>query len=122
MSTIKRHTIDRLGILSSGICALHCAALPVLISLGLIGTLNSDTHLVIEWGVILSSLVLGIWSIYNALTSHGRIWPQVLIGFGAFAIIIGLAFSLSHVFMSVGGFLLVVGHWFNWRLLGTSNS
>ncbi len=122
MSTIKRHTVDRLGILSSGICALHCAALPVLISFGLVGTLTPDTHLFIEWGVIISSLILGVWSIYNALTSHGRIWPQVLIGVGAFMIIGGLIFSTSHIFMAIGGLMLVSGHWFNWRLLGASNS
>ena len=122
MSTIKRQNVDRLGILSSGLCALHCAALPVLISFGLVGTLTPDTHLFIEAGVILSSLFLGVWSIYNALTSHGRIWPQILIAVGAFVIISGFLFSSSHIFMAVGGFMLVSGHWFNWRLLGPSNS
>ncbi len=122
MSTFKRHTIDRLGILSSGLCAVHCAAIPLLISFGLIGTLSSGTHMLVEWMVIISSLILGSWSVYNALRSHGRIWPQVLIALGAFTIVIGFIFAISHILMAAGGLLLVIGHWFNWRLLGTSHS
>jgi len=116
----KRHNIDRLGIISSGLCAVHCAALPLLISFGLMGTLNTDMHHFLEWTVIFCSLTLGIWSIYNALTSHGRLWPQLLIAIGAFMIIGGFLIASNHAIMAIGGIMLLSGHWSNWRLLGTS--
>ncbi len=123
MSVIKRHKIDQLGILTSGLCALHCAALPVLLSLGVFGSLDNQLHGTLEISVIVVSALLGTWSIYNGLRGHGKIYPQLLIGSGALVIILGLLIpSIGHPLMAVGGFTLLYGHWLNWRLVATGKS
>jgi len=118
----KKLRIDSLGILASGLCALHCAALPLLLSLGLIGTFDNELHHTFEWTVIFFSFIFGGWSIYNALKSDGRIWPQVLIGAGVMIILIGFYAISNHYLMAVGGGMLLTGHWANWRQLGSSKS
>lgn len=122
MDSARRYKIDRLGIISSGLCALHCALIPFLVSFGLIGSLSGDMHTTLEWTVLIFSVLLGLWSIYNAMQSHQKIWPQVLIGGGVLIILTGFIFLENHYLMAFGGLLLVTGHGSNWRLLGTTRS
>jgi len=123
MSVIKRHKIDQLGIITSGLCALHCAALPLLLSMGMLGSLDAHAHGVLEISVIVVSALLGTWSIFNGLRGHGKMYPQLLIGFGALVIILGLLIpSIGHPLMAVGGFTLLYGHWLNWRLVASEKS
>lgn len=118
MNKSNRHIIDRLGIITSGLCAIHCAAIPVLLSFGLIGGISGTMHHNVELLVITASAFLGIMSIYNGLNGHGRILPQVLISIGAFCIIMGFLVSmLGHLVMAIGGISLLYGHWLNWRQL-----
>lgn len=118
MNRSNRQIIDQLGIITSGLCAVHCAALPVMLSLGLIGGINGSLHHIVELFVITGSAFLGIISIYNGLNGHGKILPQILISIGAFCIIMGFLISfLGHLVMAIGGMSLLYGHWLNWRQL-----
>ena len=123
MSRTNQSKIDQLGIITSGLCAVHCAALPLMISLGLLGSIQEGTHGVIEAAVILTSAILGLWSIYNGLRGHGKLIPQLMIGGGALVIVFGLLVpAIGHPLMAIGGFVLLMGHWFNWRLLSPRKS
>lgn len=118
MVPTKKHIIDKLGIITSGLCAIHCIALPLLLSFGIIGGFNDGFHDTTELVVIIVSTILALWSIYNGLNGHGRLLPQLFIALGATIILIGaLTHFYSHAFMAFGGLLLVVGHWRNWRAL-----
>lgn len=118
MSRTNQNKIDQLGIITSGICAVHCAALPLLISFGLMGSMHNSAHGIAEILIIGISSFLGLWSIYNGLKGHGKMIPQLMIGFGALFIIVGLLVSMfGHPLMALGGCMLLSGHWFNWRLL-----
>lgn len=123
MSRTNQNKIDQLGIITSGLCALHCAALPLLISFGLLGSMHDTAHGALEIIVILASSFLGLWSIYNGLRGHGKLVPQLMIAGGALVIIFGLMIpAVGHPLMAFGGFVLLLGHWFNWRLLSPRKS
>jgi len=121
MKRLSRKNIDQLGIITSGLCALHCAALPILLSLGVVGSVTQVGHEVLEWTIILASAILGAWSIYNGLNGHGKVLPQILIGAGALTILLGLVLpAIGHAIMALGGITLLYGHWLNWRHLVVS--
>lgn len=123
MSRTNQNKIDQLGIITSGLCAVHCAVLPLMISVGLLGSMQGAAHGTIEIAVILVSTFLGSWSIYNGLRGHGKLIPQLMIGGGAMVIVLGLLIpAMGHPLMATGGIVLLLGHWFNWRLLSPRKS
>jgi len=119
MSRLINNKVDIMGIVASGVCAIHCAALPILFSLGVLGgATTSVAHHSMELGVLIVSLGLASWSSYRGWKSHGRIVPQMVIGIGVFLILYGflVATPANHSIMAVGGFVLVLGHAWNHRL------
>jgi hypothetical protein len=114
--------IDRIGITASTLCAIHCAVVPlVFTSLPLIGMSFLALPLV-EWGMILFALMIGLYSIgLSYLRIHRRPLPVILLVTG-FAIIM-----LGHVFLSgriegiivpAGGLLIATAHFINYRCAG----
>ena len=114
MSLIQRNKVDTVGMISSGLCAIHCAALPLLLYFGVIGSVSSVIHDSFEFVVLISSLILAVYSAWRGLKLHGRIFPQLLIVGGMLFLAIGFMMSL-HIFMAFGGLCLVGGHWLNSR-------
>ena len=116
MTRIKRN-IDLFGLVSSSLCAVHCMAFPLLISLGLIGSIGASTsHFITEVIVVLGSVILVAFSIYKGLKSHESAIPYWFFGFGLVAILVGLCFTF-HILMAAGGISLAIGHLLNHKLL-----
>ena len=116
MTKLKRN-IDLFGLVSSSLCAVHCMALPVLISLGFLGTIGSSTsHFVTEILVVVASAILVALSIYKGLKTHESATPYWFFAFGLVAICVGL-FCGYHLLMAAGGLSLAVGHLLNHKLL-----
>jgi len=115
----KTKAVDTIGMITSGLCAVHCAVLPFLFSFGIIGGASSAAHHSIELVVVVCSFGLGSWSIYQAMTSHKQLFPQLAIILGLMIILGGFFLSTpdNHTVMSIGGFVLVSGHWINRRYL-----
>ena len=85
--------------------------------------MQDAAHGTLEIIVIMASSVLGLWSIYNGLRGHGKLVPQLMIGVGALVIILGLMIpAVGHPLMALGGIVLLLGHWFNWRLVSPRKS
>lgn len=114
--------IDRIGITASTLCAVHCAVVPLIFtSLPLIG-LGFLALPLVEWGMIVFALMIGLYSIgLSYLRVHRRPMPVILLVTG-FAIII-----LGHVFLSgrmegiivpAGGLLIATAHFINYRSIG----
>ena len=117
MDKLKNNYVDKIGIFTSGICAVHCAALPIFLYFGVIGSLSSSWHDVTELAVIICSCVLGVWSIVNALRNKAKITPQVFIVVGATIIVVSMINApANHWIMSIGGGLLLLGHWQNQKV------
>lgn len=111
--------LDRLGIWVSGLCALHCLALPVLIPLlPLIGS-AFFAQVWFERLILSVSLLIGAVALLSGATRyHGKYYPMGLLATG------GLIYWFKDIFghefepftIAVGALLIIAGHWVNMRL------
>lgn len=109
--------IDKLGIITSGLCAVHCLALPLALSLGLLGGFfDSHAHGALEWVVFVTAVLLAFISFYRSYRHHLRSSPGVLFSIGILVVLIGLV-SHNHWAMGVGGLMMATGHFFNYHFL-----
>lgn len=84
MSETHIDTAERLGLMATGVCAVHCALTPLLVSLlpmiGLGALLNPQ----VEWGLVGLAIALGAGTIVPAYWHHHhRVAPVVLFVIGA---------------------------------------
>jgi len=103
-----RERLDRAGILLSGLCALHCLAGIVLVSvLGLGGELllSPAIH---EAGLALA-IAVGIVTLGLGAARHGRLVPLAMGGLGIALMGTGLAIghSLAEALLTIAGVALV---------------
>jgi hypothetical protein len=107
--------LDVVGMIASSACAVHCLALPLFISGGLISGLRLSGHDVFEsFFLVLTALIAGV-SIVQGYSRHRN--NLVALGFVVSMIIICLGFVLGHqeghIIMAIGGGCLAIGHAFN---------
>ena len=115
--------LDRWGITASALCAIHCAALPFVITVLPMYGMGFLANEAIEITMIAVSLVLGVWSLSSAYRKqHQRIAPILVLVLGFSCIAFG-HFSgvevLEPVLIPLGGFTTAVAHYINLRLLKT---
>lgn len=110
--------LDILGVFISGLCAIHCAALPLLMAflplLGLSFLLNET----LEKTLLVFAVTLALWSVAQGYKHHHRF---ILFGvwLGA-ALLIGAQWFLHHEVLAIGGALgLASCHFLNYRFLHT---
>ncbi|MFS1701512.1 MerC domain-containing protein [Aestuariibacter sp. GS-14] len=115
-SPIDNPTIlDRLGIWISGLCALHCLAIPVLplLASSVFGEVWFE-RTILSLSILIGSVAL----IVGAIRYHGQVYPLLLLLSG------GAIYWFKNMFgeagepftIAVGAMLIIVGHWLNMRL------
>ena len=115
-SPIDNPTIlDRLGIWISGLCALHCLAIPVLplLASSVFGEVWFE-RTILSLSILIGSVAL----IAGAVRYHGQVYPLILLLTG------GAIYWFKDMFgesgepftIAVGAMLIIVGHWINMRL------
>lgn len=112
-----RARLDRIGVLLSGLCLIHCVAGLFLVGMLGIGggvLLNPDIH---RWGLAFA-LVIGAATIGIGALRHGRLLPLAIGGTGL--ALIGGAVTVGHgdaeMVLTVCGVLLVAtAHIINMR-------
>ena len=114
--------IDRIGITASTLCAIHCAVVPLIFtSLPLIG-LGFLALPLVEWGMIVFALMVGVYSIgLSYLRTHRRPMPVILLVMGFAIIMLGHAFfsgRMESIIVPAGGLLIAVAHFVNYRCAG----
>lgn len=116
------HKADRLGVVASTLCAIHCALLPVAaallpaLGLGAGGWVDLDQGFVIFASILaISTLGLG-WRRHRAYRAFALLVPGlVLVWSGAFSPLHD--HDARHLLvMTVGGVLLALAHLVNLRL------
>ena len=96
-------------------CAIHCISIPILISVGGIGLLETIGHGTVEITFLIATLLIAGWSIFTAYKSEKvNALPLGLFAFGFTALIISVIFHF-HILSAVGGILIASAHFFNWR-------
>ncbi|PST83348.1 MerC domain-containing protein [Pedobacter yulinensis] len=110
---------DRLGITASGLCAIHCAALPFVMGILPLWGMTFLAHPALEAGMILLSLLLALGSILHSYRyHHRRPLPLLLVGAGFAAIASGHLLETSlpeSVLVPAGGISIALAHFFNLR-------
>ncbi|MBI3928963.1 MAG: MerC domain-containing protein [Armatimonadetes bacterium] len=111
---------DQLGILVSGLCLVHCLALPLMLSLApfLAGLWSPDerVHLVLTW----LALPVGLAALWPGFRGHRKI-SVLVCGFAGLALMLAAPLLGAHgtgeLWASAGAIMLVGAHLVNrrWR-------
>lgn len=114
--------LDLLGFSASFLCAIHCMAMPLVLSFGLAGGLPWMDNPFLEWGLITSTFFIAGWSLVRSINQHGQYKPLIIaiIGFTIILLVHFLEGSLEHYLAAIGGTAIAYAHYINWRLLGCS--
>ncbi len=111
--------LDFAGFFTSSLCAVHCAALPLLIGFGLIGT-EWMNHFWLEVFFISFSLLFAFQSLYkNYKNVHKQLYPMILAALGFTMFFIALQFHgvFEIIGTSMAGICIAIAHVMNWRLV-----
>ena len=85
--------LDKLGIFSSMLCAIHCTILPIVLILFPVFSISLLTHEKFEWAMLAMSLVLGLSSLCFGYKKHKSFKALSLLAIGILLLLIG---KLSH--------------------------
>ncbi len=111
--------LDHAGMTASILCAIHCAIVPLLLTVLPLAGLGFLANPLIEWSMIILALCIGIFAIGRSyLRSHRRLLPPILLIAGFSVIIAGHAFVhgwREAVVVPAGGLLIAIAHFFNYR-------
>lgn len=114
---------DHIGMTASIICAVHCAAVPVLLTTLPLAGLGFLGRPWFEWGMIILALLIGGWAIGRGfLLTHHKLLPVVLLFAGFIVIISGHIYLRGWreaVIVPLGGVLIAAAHFFNNKYAGS---
>jgi len=109
---------DGLGIATSLACAIHCIALPLLLtSLPLFGV-NIIHNIYFEWGMILLAFVVGVFALFHGYKTHHKNVVPLLLFTAGFLLLITKQFFLTveGYFVVPAVILIISAHYYNYRL------
>jgi hypothetical protein len=115
---LKSGRLDQLGMTASIACAIHCAVLPLVVTvLPLVG-LEFLANIWVETAMICISLVIGAWSLISTYPRHQNLGPVLVLIAGFVFIAAGhfLFEQMESVLVPLGGFTIAAAHYMNWKL------
>jgi len=108
------HILHKVGLSLSFLCAIHCLAMPfVLVALPVVASsfLNEN----VELGLILGSLILGVFILFKDYKHHFNKFPLLLFGLSFLLVLAHLLFH-EHTLMSFSSVIMAVAYIRNWQL------
>ena len=115
--------LDKFGSTSSIVCALHCALLPLVISVLPAVGLSALAWSGFEWAFVCFATLLGVFSLWMGFKRHRVYRALLFLAPGLLLVWLGVLWPEIHnnlfkhtVVMSVGGTLIAVAHLINRRL------
>lgn len=118
LSFLQRNP-DFAGMFTSLLCAIHCSAVPVLISMGMLSTSTWLHNHAFDWVVIGIGVVIASYSLVGGFfKKHKNIRPLLLAVLGFVFLLVGM---IEHhgwmlLFSVFGGLLVATSHLYNHRL------
>ncbi len=112
--------LDLVGMVASLLCAIHCAALPVLLGATALGGIHFLADPLIEHLVLYFSLGIAFLSLlYSYWSHHGRELPIIMAAIG-FVLIVGVHIIYdghegSYFLLALGGLLVASAHLINFK-------
>ncbi len=110
---------DSAGFFTSMLCAIHCSAVPVLISMGLLSTSTWLHNHMIDWVVIGTGMMIASYSLVgDFIKKHKNFTPLIFASFGFIFLLLGM---IDHqgwmlILSILGGLMVATAHIFNHRL------
>lgn len=121
-SRLNSQLFDKLGMSASVACAIHCALLPIVLTLLPIIGLEFLANPMIELSMIVLSIGLACIALISAYKKHRRAWPFVILMLGFSCIAMGhLIEDLESYLIPLGGLLIAMAHFINLKLTKTCN-
>lgn len=119
MRKTRRINWDGLGIITSALCAIHCAAVPLLAGLLPLVGLNFLRKPLFEYGMIGLAFAIGSWALWHGYwRHHRRIGPSLLFVAGMMALIAKEVWSDYELyFLPFAVAFILVAHVLNYRYL-----
>jgi tetrahydromethanopterin S-methyltransferase subunit C len=114
---------DALGVATSVICAIHCAALPlVLTSLPLFG-INIIHNNFFEAGMITLAFAIGSFALYHGYKRHHhRVLPLLIFSVGFIFLVLKEIFISSETLLLIPAVVFILtAHFFNYRFCRKAN-
>ncbi len=110
---------DTAGFLTSMLCAIHCSAVPLLISFGLLSSSTWLHNHLIDWVVIGIGFIIAIYSLIgDFIKKHRNALPVVLAVTGFTFLLIGMEehHGWMLLFSVTGGIMVAMAHLHNHRI------
>jgi len=120
MTKFIHNNIDFWGFLASFLCALHCAAVPLILLFGSLGSFAWLANHSVELVFIAVSIILAYWSLWSSYKRHHKKRKAVnivLIGFAFLVVSRLVPHHIGDVLVVIGGLIVAYSHYVNWRLL-----
>ncbi|HRO09198.1 MAG TPA: MerC domain-containing protein [Saprospiraceae bacterium] len=111
---------DFAGMFTSLLCAVHCSAVPVLISMGALGSSTWLHNHAFDWVVIGIGIIIAGYSLVGAyFRKHRNIRPLLLASAGFVLLLIGMAehHGWMLIFSVLGGITVAYAHLQNHKLV-----
>jgi len=111
--------LDFIGFSASLLCAIHCAALPFLLTMAPLAGLQFLENPWIEYSIILLSFLIASNALVHGYRKHHK-KPLALIMAVAGFVLIGIGQFIHAewqevVFMATGGTVIAIAHLVNWK-------
>ncbi len=122
MISTKKIQIDLVGFWVSTLCAVHCIAIPLLLTFSVFGSSHLLASHAIEGVVIFFSVCIAFFSLVPSYRNkHRKIQPILFMAIGFVGIGFGRLFHdfemIEIVGTVLGGFLIAYAHLLNWKIL-----
>ncbi|MBP7273632.1 MAG: MerC domain-containing protein [Saprospiraceae bacterium] len=114
---LNKTNLDIAGAFASGLCALHCSALPLIISLTSVSSLSFLQTELFEWLFIVTAVLIAVPAFLNGYKLHRNVWILSAAFFSFFVILSShsLPEQWHHWANAAGGCMLVFTHLMNYR-------
>ena len=119
---LRVHKLDRAGATASFLCAIHCALMPLVVTLLPLLGLSFLASEPVEWALLASSATLGSLSLCLGFRKHRKRRVFMVLGIALAIMVAGRIFHERHfgvwgpVLMVIGGLMMMSVHLLNHRL------
>lgn len=120
---IRKLNWDALGITASVACAIHCAILPLFVSVLPLFGINIIHNVVFEAGMVLLAFCIGIYSLNHGFRKHHHSkLPLFLFSIGIVLLTLKLFFIHYETWILIPAVILIISaHFFNYRFCRVHN-
>jgi hypothetical protein len=113
---MKNKILDRIAIATSLCCALHCALVPILLTITALSGLQFLRNPLIEWCLIILGFILAYLSLNSSLKQHQNHTPKNMSIIGVSFLVLSrlnIVGSMEVVFTCLGSLFLIIAHFKN---------